>query len=434
MTTSEPTWERPDPGIHRTTEGVPEPPDRPGPLEGLRVVELASEYAAFCGRLLADYGAEVILVEPPGGAPQRHYGPFVDDAPDPERSLYWWHYNTSKRGVVLNLDSPDDRERFVALTRAADVVLEGEQPGRLASLGIDHDRIRGDHPELIWVSVTAFGRDTSRAHEPFTDLTLLAGGGPVWSCGYDDHSIPPVRGGGNQAFQIGSTFAVMGALTALLHRDVSGTGQFLDVSMHAAANVTTESGTFDWLVAQSTVIRQTGRHALNTVTQETQVRCADGKYVTTGFPPRHVKDFISLRDWIDSPGLREQFDDIVLLDLAVERGGVSLADLRTDPLVTEIYGAGRSGLVFLAEHLTADEFFRGAQSRGLATGAVWSPEEALFNEHFVARGFPVEVEHDDLGRTVTYPGAPFRAPAAPWRISRRAPHVAEHQAEVLGNS
>ena len=97
-------WERPDPGIHRSTAAVPEPPSDPGPLHGLRVVELASEYAAFCGRLLADFGAEVILVEPPGGAPQRHYEPFVDDVPDPERSLYWWHYHSNKYGVMIDLD------------------------------------------------------------------------------------------------------------------------------------------------------------------------------------------------------------------------------------------------------------------------------------------------------------------------------------------
>jgi crotonobetainyl-CoA:carnitine CoA-transferase CaiB-like acyl-CoA transferase len=403
-------------------------------LDGLRVVELASAHATYGGKLLGDLGADVVVVEPPGGHESRDYGPFADDEPGPERSLFWWHYNTSKRGVVLDLDTTDGRARFANLVRSADVVLEGEAPGRLAALGIDHDVLRAEHPELVWVSVTAFGRTSSRAQEPFTDLTILAGGGPVWSCGYDDHTIPPVRGGGNQAFHIAGVFAVMAALTAVLHRDVSGTGQFVDLSMHAAANVTTESATFDWLVAQLTVLRQTGRHALSVITQETQVRCADGRYVTTGFPPRHVKDFISLRDWIDAEGLRERCEEIVLLDLAVERGGVSLADLREDPLATEIYGAGRTALVFLAEHLTADEFFLGAQSRGLATGAVWSPEEALQNEHFVARGFPVPVEHDDLGRTVTYPGAPFRAPSAPWRISRRAPHVGEHQAEVLGDT
>jgi benzylsuccinate CoA-transferase BbsE subunit len=144
-----------------------------------------------------------------------------------------------------------------------------------------------------------------------------------------------------------------------------------------------------------------------------------------------VKDFTALRDWIDAEGLRQEFDDIVLLDLAIERGGVSLADVRADPLVTEIYGAGRTGLIFLAEHLTADQFFLGAQSRGLAVGAVWSPEEALRNEHFVARGFPEEVDHEDLDRRVTYPGPPFRANGP---VMRRAPHVGEHQADVLGGT
>jgi crotonobetainyl-CoA:carnitine CoA-transferase CaiB-like acyl-CoA transferase len=404
-----------------------------GPLAALRVVELASEHAAWAGKLLGDLGADVIVVEPPGGHASRAYGPFVDDEPGLERSLFWWNYNTSKRSVVLDLDQPADAARFRDLAANRDVVLEGEPSGRLADLGLDHAELRSEHPELIWVAVTPFGRSTSRAHEPATDLTLLAGGGPVWNCGYDDHTLPPVRGGGNQAFHVASTFAVMSVLTALLQRDVSGRGQFIDVSMHAAANVTTESGSFDWLVARSTVIRQTGRHALASVTQETQVRCVDGRYVNTGFPPRHVKDFASLRDWIDELGLRDRFDETVLLDLAVERGGVSLADLREDPLTAEIYGAGRSALVFLAEHLTPEEFFLGAQRRGLAVGAVWSPEEAFTNEHFAARGFPVQVEHEDLGRTVACPGAPFVAPESPWRISRRPPHVGEHQHEVFGD-
>jgi benzylsuccinate CoA-transferase BbsE subunit len=403
-----------------------------GALTGVRVVELASAYAAWAGKLLGDLGADVILVEPPGGHASRGYGPFADDQPGPERSLFWWHSNTSKRGVVLDLDGASGAASFRDLVAGADIVLEAEPPDRLATLHLDYDDLRADHPGLIWLAVTPFGRNTSRAHDPATDLTLLAGGGPVWSCGYDDHTLPPVRGGGNQSFHIASVFAVMTALTALLQRDVSGRGQFVDVSMHAAANVTTESGSFDWLVARNTVIRQTGRHALASVTQETQVRCADGKYVNTGFPPRHEKDFISLRDWLDELGMRDSFDEIVLLDLAVERGGVSLASLREDPLTAEIYGAGRAALVFLAEHLSAEEFFVGAQRRGIAVGAVWSPEEALTNEHFVARGFPVEVEHDDIGRTITYPGAPFRAPKSPWRISRRAPHIGEHQDEILG--
>ena len=83
-----------------------------GPLAGLRVVEVASTHAAFAGKLMADLGADVVVVEPPGGHPSRDHGPFLDDEPGPERSLYWWHYNTSKRGVVLDLEDPDAKVQF----------------------------------------------------------------------------------------------------------------------------------------------------------------------------------------------------------------------------------------------------------------------------------------------------------------------------------
>jgi benzylsuccinate CoA-transferase BbsE subunit len=89
-------------------------------------------------------------------------------------------------------------------------------------------------------------------------------------------------------------------------------------------------------------------------------------------------------------------------------------------------------LVLIASRQTADEFFVGAQERGLAVGAIYSPEEAIQIPHFVARGFPVEVEHEEIGRTVTYPGAPFSMPMSPWRISSRAPHIGEHNDAVLG--
>jgi crotonobetainyl-CoA:carnitine CoA-transferase CaiB-like acyl-CoA transferase len=402
-----------------------------GPLSGIRVVELASDHAAHAGKLLGDLGADVVVIEPPGGHASRAYGPFADDVVDPERSLWWWHYNTSKRGVVLDLETRDGAAEFRRLAAGADIVLEGEAPGRLAALGVDHPELRADHPELVWVSITPFGRETSRAHEPATDLTILAGGGPVWNCGYDDHTLPPVRGGGNQAFHIASVFAVMSALTAVLHREVSGRGQHIDVSMHAAANVTTELGSIEWLVAGHTVVRQTGRHAMTEISMPTQMQCADGRYVTTGFPPRSAKDYASLLDWLDELGLRDECPEAVLLELGVERGGVDLSKMAEDDMVREIFGAGREVLCFVAERVTAEQFFLGAQTRGLACGNIASSEEAFENEHFRARGFQVEVEHDELGRTVRYPGAPFIASASPWRISRRAPHIGEHDDEIL---
>ena len=126
-----------------------------GPLAGLRVVELASEWAAYAGKLLADLGAEVVLVEPRAGHHTRGYGPFVDDMPGPERSLWWWHYHTSKLGVALDLHHrDDDLELFRRLVSTADIVLEGEPPGTLAERRIDYDGLVRLRPDLIMTSVT----------------------------------------------------------------------------------------------------------------------------------------------------------------------------------------------------------------------------------------------------------------------------------------
>jgi len=400
-------------------------------LDGVKVVELASEHAALAGKMLGDLGADVVVVEPPGGHASRAYGPFADDVDDPERSLWWWYYNTSKRGVVLDLTSAQGREQFRRLVAEADIVLEGETPGALDALDLGRVALRAEHERLIWVTVTPFGSNGTRALDPATDLTLLAGGGLAWSCGYDDHSLPPVRGGGNQAFHIGSTWAVMGALTAVLARDVTGRGQHVDVSMHAACNVTTEMGSYGYLAGHETVLRQTGRHAMPTISMPTQMRCADGRYVTTGFPPRSQRDFESLVEWIETLGYRDEFPETMLLDLAVERGGVSIAELATDDLARDIFGAGREALNFIAERIPAHDFFIGGQTRGLACGVVASPDEAFETEHIKARRFQVEIAHEELGRSVRYPGAPFLMSASPWRITRRAPHVGEHDAEIL---
>ena len=253
-----------------------------GPLEGLTVVEISHEACAWAGKLLGDLGAEVILVEPPGGSAQRRYGPWLDDEPGPESSLWWWHYNTGKRAVVLDLDEAADRDRFVELVGRADILMEWEPPGRLAGLGLDHAVLSPRNPGLIHAAITPYGRTSPSRDLPATDLTVLAAGGPVWSCGYDDHTLPPVRGGGNQGFHIASHWAVQAILVALFEREATGEGQLIDVSMHATANVTTEMASYAYLSTGNEVQRQTGRHAWWEASSPTQIQCADGRYMNTG--------------------------------------------------------------------------------------------------------------------------------------------------------
>lgn len=395
-----------------------------GPLEGVRVVELSHEHAAWAGKLLADLGADVVVVEPPGGSPQRSAGPFLADEPGPERSLSWWHYNTGKHGVVADLER--DRDKVAALVGDSDVLLEAEPPGRLARLGMGWDALSPRHPRLIMVSVTPFGQESARSAEPVTELTLMAEGGPVWSCGYDDHDLPPVRGGGNQGLHMACHWAVMGLLVALMERERSGRGQHVDVSMSAANNVTTEMASYGWLAAEEEMRRQTGRHAAPRPTARTQVRCRDGRYVTTGVPPRDPQTFARVVDLLDRRGLRDEFPLTALLEMGAEREQLSYADITTDPLVGEMLAAGREVLSFLAERLDAYDFFSETQRIGVATGVIYTPGEAMRDPNALARRFPTPVHHPELGRDLTYPGPPYRFSETPWS-TRRAPLLGEHQ-------
>jgi crotonobetainyl-CoA:carnitine CoA-transferase CaiB-like acyl-CoA transferase len=426
----------------RASEGSPasgapgaarsEPQASGGALTGLRVIELANEKCAWAGKLLADMGADVILVEPPRGDAARHYGPFYEDRPGPDRSLYWWHHHTSKRGIVLDLATDAGRAALKKLVATADVVLEAEAPGALAARGLDYADLSAAKRDVIHCAITPFGRNGPRKDEPATDLTVIAAGGVAWMNGYDDHSLPPVRGLGNQGWAMGCHYAVMSILTAILYRGVSGEGQFIDVSLHAAANVTTEAGSYSWLVAKQTVQRQTGRHASPTPTMPSQIRCNDGRYVCTGVPPRRPAEFGQLLAWLDELGFREQLPEAVFLQMGAERQSIDLAKIGQDEEITAIFAAGREAMNFIAARLSAYEFFVGLQRAGLSVGAILSPEEAFEDEHFRARGMQVEVHHPELGRSFRYPGAPYALQRGAWRISRRAPRLGEHTREVLG--
>ncbi|MBV1877016.1 MAG: CoA transferase [Pseudomonadales bacterium] len=401
-------------------------------LAGLRVIEIANERISYAGKLLADMGADVILVEPAGGDPSRHYPPFVDDQPGPDRSLYWWHYNTSKRSVVLNLDDSNGQDQFRQLIKSADILIEAENPQRLAKLGLDYADLIKLRDDLIHVAMTSYGRDDPKSALPVTDLTLMAAGGPVWSCGYDDHSLPPVRGLGNQGYNTGCHFVVMSLLTAVLHRGVSGIGQFIDVSMHAALNVTTEAGSYSWLVAEKTVHRQTGRHASTSPSGESQILCADGRYANTGVPPRFPHEFSSLLNWLRELKLEADFPEAVFLEMGADwQGAFDLSLIGKDDTLTAVFSAGRHALLLIASRISAYDFFFGCQSVGLSVGVINSPEEAFEDPHTVARGFQVDVEHDDLASSYVYPGAPYRFEKTPWQISRRAPLLGEHTEEIL---
>jgi crotonobetainyl-CoA:carnitine CoA-transferase CaiB-like acyl-CoA transferase len=391
-----------------------------GPLTGLRVLELADEKGQFCGRLMGDLGADVVKIEPPGGEPCRHIGPFLDDIPHPERSLSFWFYNTSKRGITLNLETADGRTLFRRLAADADIVLETFRPGYLASLGLGYESLRPGNPGLIVCALTPFGQTGPWRDFLSSDLLHLAAGGEMASCGYDEADVPdapPIAPGGGQAWHTGCHFAYISIMAALVHRTASGLGQFIDASIHEACALTTEAAIANYVYRGEVLLRQTGRHHAAGVTPRTQYRAKDGSYVTAlitgGLNPRNIRNLAGL---MDNYGLAGDLKDPRYQEPAVIAANVS-----------HIYDL----LAGFIASLPAEEVYHAAQEHGFTWGAVRVVEELLEDPHLGDREFWKQVEHPELGRSFVYPGEAAIYSDSPWRISRRAPLIGEHNVEIF---
>ena len=248
--------------------------NQPGPLSGLRVLELADEKGQFCGKLMADLGAEVIKIEPTGGEQSRTVGPFLEDVPHRDRSLSFWHYNTSKRGITLNLETEDGRALFRRLADTADVILETFAPAYMPSLGLGYESLAKSNPRLIMCSLTSFGQTGPWRDFLAGDLLHLAAGGQMGCSGYDIEHVPgdiPIGPGGGNAWHIGCHYAYMAIIAALVYRTESGQGQYIDASVHDACALTTEMHVNTYIYQGDVVQRQTGRHASVLQTPQSQL-------------------------------------------------------------------------------------------------------------------------------------------------------------------
>jgi crotonobetainyl-CoA:carnitine CoA-transferase CaiB-like acyl-CoA transferase len=361
------------------------------PFADLTVVELADTPAGeYTGKLLADLGAEVIKVEPPGGVSSRRQGPYIGDSADQDASLAFWAYNTSKRSVVLG-DSDPERAALDRLIARADVLLGTASPRELAATGMDYDALIERHPRLVVVSLTAFGLTGPWADYRSSDLIGLAAGGPLNSCGYDDHSIPPILPGGNQAFHLAASFAYCGLLLALIDRQRTGEGQLVDVSMHEACAVSGELANPYWFYPKVIVQRQTCRHAQPVLTQPALFQCADGSWVYFALILADGRAWSTLVGWMDAAGLAADLLDPVYDDLAHRQAN---------------FGHIQDLLDVFFELQDADTAYHEGQRRGLPIGPLRAFEDLPRDEHLRARGFFVEVP--DGARTITMPGLPYR--------------------------
>jgi len=386
------------------------------PLAGLKVVELAHDIAGeFEGRLLAQMGAEVIKLEPPEGSPTRRVGPFAKGREDPDSSLNFWFYNSNKKSVTADLAKPEGMAALRGLLADADVFICTLQPRALKAAGLDLAALAKAHPRLIVLSVTPFGLTGPWADYKSSDLVALAAGGPLNSCGYDDHSIPPIRPGGNQGYHTASSFAHIGVMLALLERQKTGHGQLLDVSMHEACAVNVELANPYWFYPKVHVHRQTCRHAQPSPTQSALFRCADDRYVYFTLILSEAKAWNSLVAWMDSRGMAAQLTEPEFSDVAHRQ-----ARFYEVQELVECF--------FLVQD--SHDAYRDGQAAGLPIGVLNAPEDLFDDEHLKARHFFVEVEHEGIGK-VPYPGPIYRFSSFGEVERTAAPRLGAHTAEVL---
>ncbi|MBI3743176.1 MAG: CoA transferase, partial [Chloroflexi bacterium] len=216
-----------------------------GFLFDVRVLELADETGEFCGKLLAGAGADVVKIEPPGGSDTRNLGPFYHDETNRERSLYFWHYNFGKRGITLDVTKKTGQDLLKRAIAQTDVFIETRRPGELARMGIGYDELSRVNPRLIMASITPFGQSGPWRDWKSSDIVQLALGGQLMMCGYDptpegEYDTPPIAPQMWHASHIVGNQTCMAIVAALMYRETSGQGQYIDASMHAAAAVCTE--------------------------------------------------------------------------------------------------------------------------------------------------------------------------------------------------
>jgi crotonobetainyl-CoA:carnitine CoA-transferase CaiB-like acyl-CoA transferase len=386
-------------------------PSTSPPLAHLRVLDLTSASSAYCGKLLADLGAEVIKIEPPEGDAGRREAPlFPDDSHTPPLSLPFLYGNAKKKSVVLDLSLDSDRERFRGLAGDSDLILEAEAVGTLADRGLGYRDLALDHPALVMTSITGFGQTGPRKSFGSNDLVASALGGLMISVG--DPEDPPVRMAGHQSDIVAATLAAASSLIALFHRDRTGLGQHVDISqLEVTAAVTHIAGVGKWL-EDGIIPKRVGTGLVASVPSGSY-RCRDGLVYLMVNRPAH---WLALAKWIHEVTGNEE----VLLP---EFHGPSSSRLPYRELLDVFIGD-------LAATLSVAEMVGEGQRRHIAVTPVQTALRQLEDPHLAARNFFIELEGEG-GKPIRAPGMPARMGYAPLKAGGRAPGIGEHDREIL---
>jgi crotonobetainyl-CoA:carnitine CoA-transferase CaiB-like acyl-CoA transferase len=371
-------------------------------LGNIKVLDLTEGRGLYTGKLLADFGADVVKIEKPTGSDSRRVGPFKDDTPGLETSLYFINFNLNKKGITLELESPMGHEIFKRLAAGADVIVEDFAPGKMKSLGLDYSVLREINKRLILASITGFGQDGPYSGFKAPDIVSVAMSGMMNVSGAVNE--PPVTAPCEQAYQSTSILTAFSILSALFLRLKSGEGQLIDASAHEALSAFT-IGIMNYSATGGISARSGSQFG---AAPARIYPCKDGFVHILVIRPNHWKIFVEL---LGNPSI-----------LAHEAWYDSIYRTKNRKIIDELV------TLFTMKH-TKTEIVQLCQSRGIPCTAVNTPEEFSHNPHETARKFIGTIEHPAIGLH-SYLSHPYSLSETPCKIQRPAPLLGQHNLEI----
>ena len=392
-------------------------------LSPYKVLDLSDERGHLCGQILGDLGADVVLVEPPGGSRSRHTGPFYKDRAHHDRSLAFWAFNRNKRSITLDLDREEDRVKFRNLAAGADFLIESATPGSLARRGLGFADLAALNPRLIYVSITPFGQDGPKADAAATDLTVAAAGGIVALQGDADRS--PLRITVPQAFLHASADAAAAALIAHHERLRSGLGQHIDVSAQEAISLAAFSQPLVPALGTTGVMREAGGVRAGKFVARQVWPARDGYVVAVlWFGPAIGAATSRLMQCAWERGFCDEATyniDWMTLDSKLTSGEVPMEEFERLKGIVERFTSS----------LTKAELMKLALERSLLVAPVATIDEVVNSPHFNARGYWTPIAHPELDTEVRYTGPFAKFSETPIKHRRKPPALGAHNDEVM---